>query len=76
MKPATTEEHFIAGVMADALRGELQLGFGDAARIAMSAQRIDAARIAPLALTKWMAADPRAREVMRWALQQSVHQRK
>jgi hypothetical protein len=75
VKPASTEEDFIAGVLADALRGELQVGLADAARIAMSAQRIEPRRIAPLALAKWMAADPRAREVMRWALQQTVRQR-
>lgn len=75
MKPASAEEDFIAGVLADALRGELQVGLADAARIAMSAQRIEPRRIAPLALAKWMATDPRAREVMRWALLQTVRQR-
>lgn len=75
MRPASTEEDFIAGVLADALRGELRVGLADAARIAMSAQRIEPRRIAPLALAKWMVADPRAREVMHWALQQAARQR-
>ena len=68
MKPASADEDFIAGVLADALRGEVQIGIADAARIAMSARRIEPRRIAPLALAKWMAADSRAAEVLRCAL--------
>lgn len=71
MKQARSEEDFIAGVLADALRGELQVGLADAARIAMSAQRIEPRRIAPLALAKWLAADPRARQVIMMALNRS-----
>ncbi len=64
MKPATADEDFIAKVLADALRGELKVGFGDAARIAMSAQRVDAERIAPLTLKKWLETDQRALDVL------------
>lgn len=75
MKPASAEEDFIAGVLADALRGELQVGLADAARIAMSAQRIEPHRIAPLALAKWIAADPYARSILYRALMEGCTSR-
>ena len=72
MTPATPEEDFIASVLADALRGQLRMGFGDAARIAVAASNLDPKRVAPLALARWAAADPRARDILRWALLNAV----
>jgi hypothetical protein len=72
MNPVSPEEDFIADVLADALRGQLTVGFGDVARIAMSAQRIAPERIAPLTLAKWVACDPRALHLLRVLVQRAA----
>lgn len=68
MKPITAEEDFIANVLADALCGQLRIGFGDAARIAKAAANLNPERVAPLALLRWATADPRAQDILRSTL--------
>ena len=65
MKPRTPAEELIAQTLANALRGHLSLGPLDVMRLASAAREVEAHRIAGLALERWLATDPRARELLR-----------
>jgi hypothetical protein len=64
MKPRTPAEELIAHTLANALRGKLTLGPLDVMRLATAAREVEAQRIAGLALERWLATDPRARELL------------
>lgn len=65
MKPLTPAEELIAQTLANALRGNLTLGPLDMMRLATAAREVDTQRIAGLALERWLAIDPRARDLLR-----------
>lgn len=65
MKPRTPAEELIAQTLANALRGNLALGPLDVMRLATAAREVEAQRIAGLALERWLATDPRARDLLR-----------
>ncbi len=65
MKPRTPAEELIAQTLANALRGHLTLGPLDVMRLASAAREVEAHRIAALALERWLATDPRARDLLR-----------
>jgi len=65
MKPRTPAEELIALTLANALSGNLTLGPLDVMRLATAAREVEAHRIAGLALERWLATDPRARELLR-----------
>ena len=65
MKPRTQAEELIAQTLANALRGSLVLGPFDVMRLATAAREVEAQRIAGLALERWLATDPRARDLLR-----------
>jgi hypothetical protein len=65
MRPRTSAEDLIAQTLANALRGQLALGPMDVMRLAAAAREVEAHRIAGLALERWLATDPRARELLR-----------
>ncbi len=65
MKPRTPSEELIAQALANALRGNLAIGPLDVMRLATAAREVEPHRIAGLALERWAATDPRARELLR-----------
>ena len=65
MKPRTPAEELIAQTLANALRGQLSLGPLDMMRLASAAREVEPSHIAALALERWLATDPRARELLR-----------
>ena len=65
MKPRTPAEELIAQTLANALRGNLALGPLEVMRLATAAREVESHRIAGLALERWLATDPRARELLR-----------
>lgn len=71
MKPRTPAEELIAQTLANALRGNLALGPLDVMRLATAARDVEAQRIAGLALERWLATDPRARDLLRLFARQS-----
>jgi hypothetical protein len=64
MKPRTPAEELIADTLAKALMGQLTVGPLDMMRLAAAAREVEAHRIAGLALERWLATDPRAREFL------------
>lgn len=64
MKPRTPAEELIAQTLANALRGNLALGPLDVMRLATAAREVETQRIAGLALERWLAIDPRARDLL------------
>jgi hypothetical protein len=65
MKPSSPAEELIAHALANALRGNLALGPLDVMRLATAAREVEPHRIAGLALERWLATDPRARDLLR-----------
>jgi len=65
MKPRTPAEELIAQTLSNALSGNLSLGPLDLMRLATAAREVESQRIASLALERWLATDPRARELLR-----------
>ena len=65
MKPRTPAEELIAQTLANALRGQLTLGPLDLMRVASAAREVEPHRIAALAIERWLATDPRARDLIR-----------
>jgi hypothetical protein len=65
MNPRTPAESMIAERLASALRGQLSVGPLDLVRLASAAREVDASRIAALTLKRWLATDPRARDLLR-----------
>ena len=65
MKSRTPAKELIAQTLANALRGNLALGPLDVMRLATAAREVEAHRIAGLALERWLATDPRARDLLR-----------
>lgn len=65
MKPISPAEDLIAQTLANALRGKLTLGPLDMMRLAAAAREVEPQRIAGLALERWLANDPRARDLLR-----------
>lgn len=65
MKPTSPAEDLIAQTLANALRGKLTLGPLDMMRLAAAAREVEPQRIAGLALERWLATDPRARDLLR-----------
>jgi hypothetical protein len=66
MKPRTPAEELIAQTLANALRGNLTLGPLDVMRLAGAAREVESHRVAALALERWLATDPRARDLVRY----------
>jgi hypothetical protein len=64
MKPRTPAEGLIAETLASALRGQLSVGPLDLVRLAAAAREVESSRIAALTLERWLATDPRARELL------------
>jgi hypothetical protein len=65
MTPRTPAEELIADTLAKALMGKLALGPLDMLRVAAAAKEMETQRIAGLALKRWLAIDPQAREIIR-----------
>ena len=65
MTPRNPAETLIAETLAAALRGQLAVGPLDLLRLASAAREVESHRIAALALERWLATDPRARDVLR-----------
>ena len=66
MKPRTPAEELIAQTFANALRGQLTLGPLDIMRLAAAAREVEPRHIAVLAIERWLATDPRARDLLRY----------
>lgn len=65
MNPRTPAESLIAETLAKALSGDLAVGPLDLVRLAAAAREVEPARIAPLALRRWLHLDPRAAALVR-----------
>lgn len=65
MSPRTPAESLIADTLASALRGRISVGPLDLVRLAAAAREVEPSRIASLTLERWLATDPRARELLR-----------
>jgi hypothetical protein len=68
MIPRNEAERLVATTLANALRGQLNLGPLDIGRLTVAAKQVPADRVAALALRQWAATDPRARELLRMLL--------
>ena len=73
MTPRTPAESLIADTLAKALSGNLTVGPLDLVRLAAAARDVDPARIAPLALRRWLHLDPRAALLLRRLSQAAVN---
>lgn len=65
MKPRTPAEELIAQTLANALRGQLTLGPLDLMHVASAAREVEPHCIAALAIERWLATDPCARDLIR-----------
>jgi hypothetical protein len=64
MTPTTEAERLVADAIANALRGTFAVGPMDMMRLATAARDVQPERIADLALRRWAAMDPRARNLL------------
>ena len=71
MKPRTPAEELIAQTLANALRGQLSLGPLDMMRLTAAAREVESHHVAALAIERWLATDPRARDLMRGVVYRS-----
>ena len=60
----TPDEQVLASLIADALSGTMRLNLVDIPRLAAAARVVRPERLAPLALTLWLARDPHARALI------------